>query len=88
MIVNECASLPKFINICQTSFKQLKVCCYQCIGYRQFGGHKNRENESLKIEFNFLVLGMSTVISVEVKRFRPEKHRIFITSSKQMKKEK
>ena len=35
--------------------------------------------------------GRSTVISVEVKRFRPainmEKHRIFITNSKQMKKE-
>ena len=23
--------------------------------YRQFGGHKNRENKSLKIEFNFLI---------------------------------
>ena len=38
-----------------------------------------------------VVSGMSTVISVEVKRFKPainmEKHRIFITSSKQMKKE-
>ena len=38
-----------------------------------------------------VVSGRSTVISVEVKRFRHafnmEKHRIFITSSKQMKKE-
>ena len=38
-----------------------------------------------------VVSGRSTVISVEVKRFRPsinmEKHRIFITSSKQKKKE-
>ena len=37
-----------------------------------------------------VVSGRSTVIRVEVKRFRPainmEKHRIFITSSKQMKK--
>ena len=25
-------------------------------GYRQFGGHKNRENKSLKIEFYFLIV--------------------------------
>ena len=24
--------------------------------YRQFGGHKNRKNKSLKIEFNFLIV--------------------------------
>ena len=24
--------------------------------YRQFGGHKNRENKSLKIEFNFPIV--------------------------------
>ena len=24
--------------------------------YRQFGGHKNRENKSLKIEINFLLV--------------------------------
>ena len=26
------------------------------ITYRQFGGHQNRENKSLKIEFNFILV--------------------------------
>ena len=26
------------------------------VQYRQFGGHKNRENKSLKIEFNFVIV--------------------------------
>ena len=66
-------------------------------GRRREGGVKGQEGTGLPpvdplISTDVVnVSGRSTVISVEVKRFRPainmEKHRIFITSSKQMKKE-
>ena len=62
---------------------------------RKGGGVKGREGTGLPPVHPLIspavVSGRSTVISVEVKRFRPainmEKHRIFITSSKRMKKE-
>ena len=58
-------------------------------------GDKGREGTDLPSVHPLIspavVSGRSTIISVEVKRFRPainmEKHRIFITSSKQKKQE-
>ena len=53
-----------FFSFCNSRFSLLAARVSPCTWnqpwhtprYRQFGGHKNRENKSLKIEFNFILV--------------------------------
>ena len=46
----------KYTNNSGSDVPLYTVYAYFQIMYRQFGGHKNRENNSLKIEINFLLV--------------------------------
>ena len=52
--------------------------------YRQFGGHKNRENKSLKIEFNFLLVCYGLLLVFIHVRLTIQRNRIFAPLDKKL----
>ena len=53
-------------------------------GYRQFGGHKNRENKLLKIEFNFLIVCVGLIWVFIHVRLTIQRIRIFALVDKKL----
>ena len=52
--------------------------------YRQFGGHKNRENKSLKIEFKFLLVYYGLICVFIHIRLTIQRNRIFALLDKKL----